>query len=72
MSNYSVDRIEGKTAVIEHNGKFFEIELNELPENINEGDVMVKDGSGSFIIDISQTKKTQKKLYEKQNSLFDR
>ena len=34
MSNYSVDRIEGKTAVIEHNGKFFEIELNELPENI--------------------------------------
>ena len=72
MSNYSVDRIEGKIAVIEHNGKFFEIELNELPENINEGDVMVKDGNGSFIIDISQTKKTQKKLYEEQNSLFDR
>lgn len=71
MSKYSVDRIEEKTAVIEHNGKFFEIELDELPENINEGDVIVKDDNGKFIIDYSQTKKIQKELFEKQKSLFD-
>lgn len=71
MSKYSVDRIEEKTAVIEYNGKFFEIELDELPENINEGDVIVKDDNGNFIIDYSQTKKIQKELFEKQKSLFD-
>lgn len=71
MSKYSVDRIEEKNAVIEHNGKFFEIELDELPENIKEGDVIVKDDNGNFIIDNSQTKKIQKELFAKQKSLFD-
>lgn len=71
MNIYSVDRIEENIAVIEYEGKFIEIGLEELPENIKEGDILIKEENGSFSVDENETKRIKALLAEKQNSLFD-
>lgn len=71
MSRYSVDRIEGDFAVIESDGNFFSVSLDELPENVTEGIILTKNTDGSFLIDESETKKRKALLYDKQNALFN-
>lgn len=71
MSRYSVDRIEGGFAVIEYDGSFLSVSLDELPENISEGVILTKNSDGSFSIDESETKNRKALLSDKQNALFN-
>lgn len=71
MSKYSVERIEENIAIIEFDNTFFEIDLKDLPVDIKEGDILIKDESGSFVIDTESTQQIKSKLFELQNSLFD-
>ena len=43
MKKFTVDRIEGELAVLEcENGSFVNMELDSLPKNIREGDIIRK------------------------------
>lgn len=71
MQKYSVDRIEGDFAVAECNGKFVDIALSLLPQEVKEGCILIKDDNGAYFIDKDETESTKKALFEMQNSLFD-
>lgn len=72
MQWYSIDRIEGKFAVIEADDKSVKnITLSELPVGIKEGDVLAFE-NGEYYVDIQETQrrkdlaiKLQKKLFKK-------
>lgn len=71
MEKYSVDRIEGGFAVVECNGEFVEIALSQLPQEVKEGCILIKDENGAYFIDKDETENTKRALFELQNSLFD-
>ena len=71
MEKYSVDRIEGDFAVVECNGEFVEIALSQLPQEVKEGCILIKDDNGAYYIDKDETGKIKQALFELQNSLFD-
>ena len=71
MEKYSVDRIEGGFAVVECNGEFDEIALSQLPQEVKEGCILIKDENGAYFIDKDETENTKRALFELQNSLFD-
>lgn len=50
-----VDRIEESFAVCENDELIEEISLNFLPEDVKEGDVLVFDDEGNYIVDREQT-----------------
>lgn len=65
MMYYSVDRIEGNTAVLEDdNGKRRSIELHLLPENTEESDVLLEDENGIFVKDDEEKERRQKLILE--------
>ena len=67
----TVDRIEGDFAVCElENMSFVNIPLNELPEGIREGNVLLVENN-TYAIDIETEKERKKKLFALQNSIFD-
>ncbi len=67
---FSVDRIEGKTAVLideERNG--ITVSLSLLPDGIKPGSMLIK-AEERYIFDEEETKRRKKRLYDLQNSLF--
>ena len=55
---FSIDRIEGDFAVIETpDNKHKNIALENLPQGVQSGDVLKKNGNGDFEISKSETEK---------------
>ena len=72
MMKYSIDRIEENIAVCEgDDGNVLKLKLDELPENIREGDIIEKTENG-FIIDADETQLRRKKMAEMQKKLFNK
>ena len=66
-----VERIEENIVVIENdNGDHFEVLKNKLPENIKEGDFVLK-SEDNYIINVDKTTELRKKNTELQNSLWN-
>ncbi len=64
----SVDRIEGKTAVLEADGKMINVPLEKLPEGVSEGDILVLK-SGVYEIDAAATEARRQAIFDLQESL---
>ena len=61
---YSIDRIEEKIAICEDdNGNILKLTLDELPQNIHEGDIIERTENG-FVIDTGETQIRRKKMAE--------
>jgi len=67
---YTVDRIEGGFAMLEDaNMNMKNVKLNDLPENIKEGDIL-KLENNIYIIDTERTKRIKKELDERLRKMF--
>ncbi|MDD7615618.1 MAG: DUF3006 domain-containing protein [Clostridiaceae bacterium] len=72
MMKYSVERIEENVALCEDDlGKTVKLRLDELPENIREGDIIVRTENG-YTIDTDETSLRRKKMAEMQKKLFNK
>lgn len=72
MMKYSVERIEENVALCEDDlGKTVKLRLEELPENIHEGDIIVRTENG-YTIDTDETSVRRKKMAEMQKKLFNK
>lgn len=72
MMKYSVERIEENVALCEDDlGKTVKLRLDELPENIREGDIIVRTENG-YTIDSDETFVRRKKMAEMQKKLFNK
>lgn len=72
MMKYSVERIEENIAICEDDlGKTIKLSLDELPENIREGDMIVRTENG-YTIDSDETSVRRKKMAEMQKKLFNK
>ncbi|MBP0958499.1 MAG: DUF3006 domain-containing protein [Oscillospiraceae bacterium] len=66
-----VERIEENIVVIENDdGDHFEVLKNKFPENIKEGDFVLK-SEDNYIINVDKTTELRKKNTELQNSLWN-
>ena len=71
MQYISIDRFEGDFAIcVLDNEEILKIERKNLPKNCKEGDVLKKT-KDSYEIDLKETEKRKKELYDLQNELFD-
>ena len=69
---YSIDRIEENVALCEDDlGKTVKLRLDELSENIREGDIIVRTENG-YTIDSDETSVRRKKMAEMQKKLFNK
>ena len=69
---YSIDRIEENVALCEDDlGKTVKLRIDELPENIREGDIIVRTENG-YTIDSDETSVRRKKMAEMQKKLFNK
>lgn len=69
---YSVERIEENIAICEDDlGETIKLSLDELPENIREGDIIVRTENG-YTIDSDETSVRRKKMAEMQKKLFNK
>lgn len=67
-----VDRIEETVAVCQtEDERTVEIQLSVLPSDLKEGNVLVHDENGNFIVDKENEEERRLELFELQNSLFD-
>ena len=72
MMKYSVERIEENIALCEDDlGKTIKLRLDELPENIREGEIIVLTENG-YTIDSDETSARRKKIAEMQKRLFNK
>lgn len=72
MMKYSVERIEENVALCEDDlSKTVKLRLDELPENIREGDIIVRTENG-YTIDSDETSVRRKKMAEMQKKLFNK
>lgn len=72
MMKYSVERIEENIALCEDDlGETVKLRLDELPENIHEGEIIVRTENG-YTIDSDETSARRKKMAEMQKRLFNK
>ncbi|GAW92476.1 DUF3006 domain-containing protein [Calderihabitans maritimus] len=62
-----IDRFEGDMAVIEYNGKTFDLPRSLLPKEAKEGDVLKL----SIEVDKEETEKRRKKIEKLMDDLFE-
>lgn len=69
---FTVEKIEDNMVVLEDRNKntFFNIEKNNLPNNIKEGDILDLE-EGKYIINEYSTKKIKEDIRNKFNSLMN-
>lgn len=68
---YSVSRIVNNIAVLEYpDGTFNDIDISLLPENIKEGNILIKNDENKFIHDFDEEKSRKNKLLDLQNKIF--
>lgn len=65
-----IDRLEGEFAVCEFNSEVTNIKRIELPQNVKEGDVLIKGSDGKYYVDTAETKKRKEKIEKKFLGLF--
>ena len=67
---YSVDRIEDEIVIIEdmESGEKKEINISLLPEEVKEGDIIIKEEK--YVIDKEETAATKEKIKNRFNSLI--
>lgn len=69
MSKYILDRIESDVAILEgENGELFNISVSLLPDEINEGDVVVSD-NGEYKVLSEETNERKEKIKNLRSSL---
>lgn len=67
---YTIDRFEGRYALCENEDKQIEnIEIEKLPKDVKEKDVVILKKSGKFIIDNNYTKIRKKYIDDLFNSI---
>ena len=64
---FIIDRFEGNMAVIEYNGRTFDLPKNLLPKEAKEGDVL----KISIEVDREETEKRRKRIKNLMNELFE-
>lgn len=70
MMIFSIDRIEENLAVCEdENDRQVKFELELLPKNVREGDIIRRTDDG-FIIDVDEAAERRRKMAQMQKSLF--
>ncbi|RBP58207.1 DUF3006 family protein [Alkalibaculum bacchi] len=68
---YIIDRFEGDYAVVEDENKLMmDIQLEDLPKEVQEGDVLVKIGD-SYSVDLGETERRKKKIQELVDDLWE-
>ena len=73
MKILSIDRFENKYAIcVDDNMSAFAITVEELPEGVKSGDVLVIDNEGNIKIDVVETEMRKKRIAEKKNRLFSK
>ncbi|NCC86264.1 MAG: DUF3006 domain-containing protein [Clostridia bacterium] len=73
MQRLSIDRIESNFAVCEKDdGTMLNILLDELPSNVQEGNILLIDDKGKIKLDEQAEKARKSELLNLQNSLFDK
>lgn len=69
MNKYILDRIEADVAILEtEKGEFLNISSSLLPDNTNEGDIILFD-NGEYTILSDETDKRKKRIKNLRNSL---
>ncbi len=64
-----VDRIDNGILILEINKEYLELNVNLFPENIKEGDIVIKDGKRYEILE-AETRKRKKEMDNLLESLF--
>ena len=68
---YSVSRIEKNIAVLEFPDETFnEIDILLLPQDVKEGNILIKTDDNRFIHDFNEEKIRKERLLELQNKIF--
>ena len=68
---YSVSRIEKNIAVLEFPDETFnEIDISLLPQDVKEGNILIKTDDNRFIHDFNEEKIRKERLLELQNKIF--
>lgn len=68
---YIINRFEGDYAVVEDENKLMmDIHLKDLPKEVQEGDVLVKNGD-SYSVDLGETERRKKKIQELVDDLWE-
>ena len=71
MEKYIVDRTEDGIIVLEKDdGTHFELNETSVPFKVSEGNVFLRDNSGSFIRDETEEKVRRERIFEKQKNIF--
>jgi len=65
-----IDRFEGIYAVCEfENGEFADIPKENIPQEVKEGDILIKTDNG-YCVDKTATESKRKEIKQKMNRLF--
>ena len=68
---YSVSRIEKNIAVLEFPDETFnEIDISLLPQDVKEGNILIKTDDNRFVHDFDEEKLRKERLLELQNKIF--
>lgn len=68
---YSVSRIEKNIAVLEFPDETFnEIDISLLPQDVKEGNILIKTDDNRFIHDFNEEKLRKERLLDLQNKIF--
>lgn len=68
---YSVDRIEDGIAVLEFPDKTFrEVDLSLLPDDVKEGNMLLKADNSTYIHDFDEENFRKQRLLDLQNKIF--
>lgn len=65
-----IDRIEGKTVVIEDGDRYFNADISLFDGTVHEGDV-IAERDGRYFADKAATKKRREDIIKLQNSLWE-